>query len=570
MTRIHVLLVALLGALSGATAHAQSPVYILDGHQFNIDDTFASSVSGAGDVDGDGVPDFIVGAPRAGGSGVFPPGVVLVFSGATGLPLHTLLGSGGLDFFGVAVSGVGDLNGDGFDDFIVGAYLDDNNGQNSGSTTVYSGQDGAVLFTHNGDMPHDVFGGSVSGTGDVDGDGVGDFIVGAKLDDENGTDSGNAQVFSGATGALLYKVFGDAAGDQFGRSVCGVGDVDNDGHAEFAVGAWRNDNQGTDSGLVRVFSGATGLVLYTFEGQAAGDEFGVAVSPAGDVNGDGIADLIVGAPGEDHLGLNVGSARVLSGADGTILMMIYGELRGDSLGASVSGAGDVDGDGHDDLIVGARGVRYNGTFVGAARLVSGATGRPLYLFRGEFYTPGLGYAVSDLGDVSGDGLDDFIVGAIGWNSGTAYVLSDGYGAGSPVGLGYCTAERNSTRHWASIHGTGTDRVRLNDLTLNVEYLPSHSLGFFLVSPDHGSQSFPSGSIGVLCVAGPSIGRFVGPGMIQNSMGGTSVSLSIDLNDLPTPFGSRTVAVGESWYFQYWYRDFGSSSNFSDGLRVVFQ
>ncbi len=110
--------------------------------------------------------------------------------------LFTFDGDSAGDFFGISVSGAGDVNADGFADLIVGANGDDNNGTRSGSARVFSGLDGSILFTFDGDSAGDRFGTSVSGAGDVNGDGFADLIIGAHLDDNNGTDSGSARVIS--------------------------------------------------------------------------------------------------------------------------------------------------------------------------------------------------------------------------------------------------------------------------------------------------------------------------------------------------------------------------------------
>ena len=141
----------------------------------------------------------------------------------------------------------------------------------------------------------------------------------------------------------IYTFDGDSAGDELGRSVSGAGDVNGDGFDDLIVG-FRG---------ARVFSGADGSIIYTFHGDSAGDQFGYSVSGAGDVNGDGFDDLIVGAQGDDNNGTTSGSARVLSGVDGSILYTFNGDSASDWFGNSVSGAGDVDGDGYADLIVGA-------------------------------------------------------------------------------------------------------------------------------------------------------------------------------------------------------------------------
>ncbi|MHC4515677.1 MAG: hypothetical protein ACYS5W_18520, partial [Planctomycetota bacterium] len=198
------------------------------------------------------------------------------------------------------------------------------------------------LYTFNGDSAGDRFGGSVSGAGDVNRDGFADLIVGARYDDNNGNNSGSARVLSGRDGKILYTFNGDAAGDEFGNSVSGAGDVNRDGHADVIVGAPTDDNngsnKGSDSGSARVLSGKDGKILYTFDGDSPGDYFGSAVSAAGDVNGDGHGDLIVGAYADDNKGSDSGSARVLSGKDGKILYTFDGDSPGDYFGSAVSAA----------------------------------------------------------------------------------------------------------------------------------------------------------------------------------------------------------------------------------------
>jgi len=231
----------------------------------------------------------------------------------------TFHGDSAGDQFGISLSNAGDVNGDGFDDLIVGAPRDDNNRTDSGSASVFSGMDGRVLYTSDGDSTDDRFGTSVSRAGDVNGDGFADWIVGARLDDDNGENSGSARVFSGVDGRVLYTFRGDSAGDDFGVSVSGAGDVNGDGFDDLIVGARYDDNNGTDSGSARVFSGVDGSVLYTLNGDSAGDRFGRSVADAGDVNNDGFCDLIVGATLSDTHGSDFGSARVFSGKNGSTL-----------------------------------------------------------------------------------------------------------------------------------------------------------------------------------------------------------------------------------------------------------
>ena len=177
--------------------------------------------------------------------------------------------------------------------------------------------------------------------GDVNGDGKADFIVGAPYADPGGrADAGSAYVFSGADGSLLYQKDGGAAGDNFGLSVSAAGDGNGDGKADFIVGAFQADPGGrSGAGSAYVYSGADGSILYQRDGGATGDQIGYSVSAAGDVNGDGKADFIVGANGADPGGrADAGSAYVYSGADGSLLYQKDGVATEDRFGLSVGGA----------------------------------------------------------------------------------------------------------------------------------------------------------------------------------------------------------------------------------------
>jgi len=394
------------------------------------------SVGGAGDVNGDGFADLVVGLPEDATHGLSSGGAQ-VLSGLDGALLFAFHGDSAGDGFGRAVAGAGDVNGDGFADLIVGAFGDDNNGLGSGSARVFSGLDGTTLFTFNGSGSLDKFGASVAGAGDVNGDGFGDLIVGAPRSPLPSAPAGSASVFSGADGTLLHVFQGTSAGELFGTSVAGAGDVDGDGFADLIVGAPYANNNGTNSGRAQIFSGVDGALLFTFDGLAAFDFFGDAVAGAGDVNGDGFADVIVGAPQPTTSSTpgGVGQAFVFSGVDGALLLTFNGNLVASWFGGSVAGAGDVNGDGTPDLMVGARLDNNHGPNSGSVRLFSGVNGALLFTLNGDGPGDEFGRSVAGAGDVNGDGYMDVIVGAPmddnnGVDSGSARV----FGGQGPLGL----------------------------------------------------------------------------------------------------------------------------------------
>ena len=195
------------------------------------------------------------------------------------------------------MSGAGDVNGDGLGDFIVGARGDSSNGPYAGAVYVFSGADGSRLHVLHGEKGAGTFGWSVSDVADLNGDGFDDFMAGAPGTDYAGADSGSVYVFSGADGSMRYRRFdGESAQDRFGFSVSGAGDVNGDGYRD-VVARGRS--------WVRVFSGADGSALQTISDRRPQSFFDMSVS-AGDMNGDGLGDVIVA--GHDWRSVSVFSA----------------------------------------------------------------------------------------------------------------------------------------------------------------------------------------------------------------------------------------------------------------------
>ncbi len=380
------LLASLVLALGSVAATAQLPLLVFDGQQQN--GYYGRSVAGAGDVNNDGWPDLLVGGD-----------IVQVFSGRDGTELLRVTGiqspyGSGLQF----VASVGDVNQDRHADFIVGerGYTG-----GAGRARVFSGRDRSTLFAIGGTATSS-FGFSVAGAGDVDHDGVPDFIVGAPFDDSW---KGAAHVYSGSDGRELFTFRGNSGSDLMGHSVSSCGDINNDGHSDLLVGAVRNVG-GCPNGFVRIYSGNDGTLIRQLSGTGNCDYFGFAASGVGDANGDGYPDLLVGAP--NYLAANAtmrtGAAFLISGRDGATLHQFTGSTPDGQFGWAVSGAGDVDGDGCSDVIVGS------GGFLGsAATLISGKTGSVIH----EFSLPGtgLGYSVAGCGDIDRNGIPDLIAGA---------------------------------------------------------------------------------------------------------------------------------------------------------------
>jgi hypothetical protein len=365
-------------------------------------DQFGWIARSVGDVDGDGVPDFVTSAPTKAIGGE-AAGRVYVYSTASGKLLWSVDGKPG-DQLGTGVESAGDTDGDGVQDVIASA-------PGSDTAYVYSGKDGHVLLTLHGEAKGDNFGNHVSSAGDVDRDGRADVIVGAPANKAGGESAGRAYVYSGKDGRVLLTLTGERAGDQFGSAVTGFSDAR---RTLLVVGA--PGGGARKSGRVYVYDGLAQKAKFTFDSDETGSKLGMMfLSVLGDVDGDGVPDVYASDWSNTAKGQSTGRVYVYSGRSGKPLFALTGETEGEGFGTTQSIAGDVDGDGHADLIVGSW--QYAGAAIsgGRAYLYSGKDAHLIRTYTCK--TPGdtFGFDAVALGDVDRDGTADFLI-TSGWSS----------------------------------------------------------------------------------------------------------------------------------------------------------
>jgi hypothetical protein len=385
----------------------------------------------AGDVNGDGYSDVLVSVYNN-VFGVSKDGRVQLFlgtgNGIGSAAAWTSEGKGGTNY-GESIGSAGDVNGDGYFDVVVGAPRFSNGEENEGAVFVYygspSGLDTNPSWIMEGNQANAFFGASVSTAGDVNKDGYADVVVGASYYDDGETNEGKIFVYLGSASGLAKAPYFTAQSDQvnafFGKSVSSAGDVNHDGFGDIVVGAPGYDHGQTNEGraylYLGTYGGMTQAPAWTGESNQADASFGNSVACAGDLNGDGFSDVVVGANRFDDKMSNVGKLYVYMGsANGFSLYpdwtMTGNQIDG-NLGISVNAAGDINGDGYGELIAGAYSNNVQDPVGNVFIYYGSRTGvstNSIILNKQNYPGVNLGLSVATAGDINGDGYADIMAG----------------------------------------------------------------------------------------------------------------------------------------------------------------
>ena len=512
-----------------------------------------------GDLDGDQIPDLVVGYPEDDSGGI-DAGKIMVLSGADGSLLWEELGLSAGDRYGWTIGAAGDVNADGTPDFMVATPW---RRDERGGGWIYSGADFSLNIAYRGLRIGDRFGEALCVIGDFDSDGSSDTLFSSPgWDTTFGFNRGANYVYTGHNGDTIFELWPTSGitgdGIRLGSSLSWVGDVNNDGVDDFFLGTSETNATTGFYGVACIMSGADGTVLRPVPGSNDGAGTitiqGLSIAGAGDVNADEHNDFLVTS---QTTGQN-SFTTLYSGLDGSVIRTYPPALDATTI-ARVQNMGDVDGDGIFDHAIA-------GLVADGLVIFSGADGSELQTL--VWPTAGAGFALDfrAAGDLDGDGRSDIAVGipfddTFGPDAGSIVVYSS-----NPCGAAqnYCTPGLHSQGLSGQIATVGSSSVLRGDLQLRASDLPTNKFGIFFYGPN--AIEVPFGD-GFRCIGGQT---FRLTPAINTGPSGLAMR-ALDITNPPHP--NAQISAGSSWNFQFWYRDpggpLGSGFNLTDAVTISF-
>ncbi|MFN8546429.1 MAG: FG-GAP-like repeat-containing protein [Candidatus Eisenbacteria bacterium] len=566
---------------------APTPSWTAEGNQ--ADALLGQAAGTAGDVNGDGYADVIIGV-RSWDNGEANEGRVLVYHGsASGLsatPAWSIESNQAGAELGYSAAGAGDVNGDGYADVIVAAYLYDNGETNEGKVWAYLGSSSGLSTTAawsvESNQANAWLGGRVATAGDVDGDGYADVLIAARLYDNGETDEGKVWLYRGSSSGPLATSSWNAEGNQasasLGRWLDTCGDVNGDGYADVILGAYQFDNPEADEGRAWVYYGS-GVGLSTDpawigESDQAGAQLGFSLGTAGDVNGDGYSDILVGAYGYDNGEADEGRAYVYDGApdglEATASWTLRGGVTNHRLGTSIACAGDVNGDGLADVIISAPSPSDPSQAAVVVLRGQPRVGLSFGALLMELWAPSsdgtFGNAVSSAGDVNGDGYSDVVVGDPDFTNGNSHEGAVFLWYGGPVAPDpnpppdwtYESSQSNarlgqSVASAGDVNGDGFGDVIIGSSDRNRVWVFLGGPSGLSLEPNWTYQSPYEDDFG-FCVAG--IGDVNGDGYSDVAVGAPSFP-NYSIQGRAVVFYGSSLGLSEDDLWDYWIGGRGS-------------
>ena len=499
-------------------------------------------------------------------------------SGLSDTPIWSTLGLNEGDRFGLALNAAGDIDNNGYVDLIVGAPFYDTGVADAGAVFVYHNEAAGLPLTPtlviSGTDVAGWFGNSVAAAGNVNGDEYADIIIGApgELNLAGLQRVGVTHVYLGSADGISLttgvRSFGAATGNLYGYSVAGVGDVDFDGYDDIVVGSPASRVNGQNEGSIHLFygssSGTATVADWSFHCQQRGCDLGVSVSAAGNVNGDDYADFVAGATHYDsnHLypggSYNEGAALVFlgsaAGPAGVPDQVLQPGVTDSQAGFAVAGIGDVNGDGFDDVGIGAPGmIGITSTAYVYHGSNSALSALPAWSTTGVFTNSALGFALAPAGDIDGDGFDDLLVGDNQINGvegpGMAYVFR-----GTPFSL-------ETAPDW-QVAGDGAG-YRLGSSVAGAMDLNNDGYDDVLVgSPRYGESAYPGPGDAVSGTVGAAFAYLGGP--VDPIAGLVLTYTAPTWTDFPIQFDA-VISTGQSVTYTW---DLGDGTQFSNYSATV--